>query len=354
SERAPCAPGSTPPTTSPQSSRRFPSGRASRSRLGQAFRNRNPKCANTHRRRAAFRRPCKYYRTYSRRSGGGLDFRSPRSRPVLSLPDACLREPLRGGENWSVFRFFLLPAAAVRASPRGISLQTVDVERRILPAVDRLLISLRRRRPFSLQQAAAEPDFQDQIVDRFETVRDGEAKFVDIAFRHCDGPDFGLPGRVLPCRPLEMTFNLERRIEMEEAVDQVVAGVANGVVKDPGLRAVLPYAAIVLPFELLFEEVDEERDERHVPHARDHQFADLLLPSGRHPDQRRELSFERVPCEIDESDACEVLVVEPGPLPSRQWRVFEQSALHPPGPQTLRRPKRKTSLSPSPAQPAPR
>ena len=52
--------------------------------------------------------------------------------------------------------------------------------------------------------------------------------------------------------------------------------------------------------------------------------ADVLRPPGGDPDQGSEFSFERIPGEIDESDAGQMLVVEAGPLASRQRRVFEQ------------------------------
>ncbi len=173
------------------------------------------------------------------------------------------------------------------------------------------------------EKAASEPDFQNQIVNRLEAIGDGATKIVDVAFRHRDRPQFSLSGSVLSCRRLEMSFHSPRRVTEEESVDHVVAGIADGVEKDARQRALLPNPAIVFLAQFLLEEIDEERNEGDVAHAGDHQFADVLAPPCCDPDQGSEFSFERIPGEVDESDAGEMLVVETCPLPSRQWRVFE-------------------------------
>src|SRR5271157_3388689 len=89
-----------------------------------------------------------------------------------------------------------------------VDLQPSDVEGRVLPAVDRLFISALRR----LEKTAPEPEFQNQIVDRLEAIRDCETHIVDVALGHGDSPQFRLPGCALPCRGLEMAFNPAGRV----------------------------------------------------------------------------------------------------------------------------------------------
>src|SRR5271166_1696354 len=130
-----------------------------------------------------------------------------------------------------------------------IDLQPPDVEGRVLPAVDRLFISALRR----LQKTAPEPEFQSQIVNRLETIRDGETQFVNVALRHGDSPEFWLSGCALPCRGFEISFNPAGRVSKEETVNQVIAGVTNGVEKDPRLCALIPNPAIVSRLEILLQ-----------------------------------------------------------------------------------------------------
>ena len=120
-----------------------------------------------------------------------------------------------------------------------------------------------------------------------------------------------------------MALDAAGRIGKEETMDHVVAGVANGVEQDPRLCALIPKLAILPRPELALQEIHEKHHQRHVSHAGYHHLADVLRPSCRDPDQGGEFSLQRVPGEVDEADAGEVLVIEAGPLASRQRRIFE-------------------------------
>src|SRR5271166_3883043 len=91
-------------------------------------------------------------------------------------------------------RLWSFRGACVLQAFRRINPQPLDVERRVLPAVDRLLIRMRRRPA----EAASKPDFQCQIVNRLEAVRDGQTHVVNVAFRHCDRSELRLSRLVLP------------------------------------------------------------------------------------------------------------------------------------------------------------
>ena len=121
-----------------------------------------------------------------------------------------------------------------------------------------------------------------------------------------------------------MPRNTPERVAVVERVDHVIAGGADFVEQDPRLRAMIPKPAVLFFLELVLQEIDEQRRERDVSQTGQYDFADLRRPPGRDPNQGCELSFKRIPGEINKSDTRKMLVIEPRPLSSRQWRVLEQ------------------------------
>ena len=120
-----------------------------------------------------------------------------------------------------------------------------------------------------------------------------------------------------------MALHPLRRVAEKKTMHDVVARFPDLVEQGAGLRRLIGQPTIGPVAELLLQEIGEQLDERDVAHACNHQFADVLVPAGGHPDERGEFSLERVPAEVDETDAGEMFVVETGPLPSRHRGVDE-------------------------------
>ncbi len=89
-----------------------------------------------------------------------------------------------------------------------------------------------------------------------------------------------------------MPGNTPERVAVVESVDHVIAGGADFVEQDSRLRAMIPQQTVVFSFELVLQEIDEQRHKRDISQTGQYDFADLRRPASRDPNQGCELSFK--------------------------------------------------------------